>query len=166
MRAQRIPGRRRLLHRQPLPCPLRFGEPPTAVAPVPTRIVPASPTAPELVLGAGHRDVEQAAFLRQGSFGAGGVQRHETLAQADHEHAWPLESLGPMDGAEDDAVGAVTFGGHLFPGVFDEPVPPRSCQIACRPEVAARQLEGDALGPKGLRHDVQLRVGARQHGDM
>src|SRR5437660_8111641 len=61
----------------------------------------------ELALGAGGRDVEEAALLvaRRGSVGPS--YRHEAALEAGEEHHRPLEPLRRVERGERDAVAAV-----------------------------------------------------------
>ena len=74
---------------------------------------PLEPAAPQLVLGAGERDVEQPALLVDCGVRLRRGDRHQPVAQPEHHDGRPLQALGPVERRQHDVVpGGRVLGGR------------------------------------------------------
>ncbi len=89
----------------------------------------ARPRAPQFVLGAGERHIEETAFFGDGVGGDGVDDGHHAVLEPDDGHRRPLEPLGPVEGRQ---LHAVATGRAPSP-----PSPPATIQSRNSPTVAS-----------------------------
>ena len=119
------------------------------------------------------RHVEQSTLLGDAPGRPGGRDRDERVAQADHEDGRPLEPLRPVERAEHDGVAPASVGRGHGGGRSWCKTPALvgasrllAVDVARGTELVAGVAPGDALAIEGGADQAQLRVGARQHGDV